>query len=93
MNYRLPSFDRLSLDLGVAYTGERIARIDNSVEIPARTIVDLGARYRINVAEAPAVIRLQLSNLTNEFGWRVSSGGGFSYEPERRLSMTITADF
>ncbi|MEM1191671.1 MAG: TonB-dependent receptor [Pseudomonadota bacterium] len=93
VNYRLPGFNRLSLDAGIAYTGDRVARLDNTLEIPKRTIIDLGARYRFQVAGAPALLRVQLGNLTNEFGWRVSSGGGFRYEPQRRLSMTLTVDY
>ncbi|MEM6544734.1 MAG: TonB-dependent receptor [Pseudomonadota bacterium] len=93
LNYRIPWFDKLSLDAGIAYTGDRVARIDNSVEIPERVIIDVGARYRFEFAGAPALLRMQLGNLTDEFGWRVSRGGSFRYEPQRRLSMTLTVDY
>lgn len=92
-DYRPPWFEKLSIDAGLAYTGKRVARADNTLFIPERTIIDLGARYRFKLAGAPTVLRVQVSNLTNEFGWRVSGGGGFSYEPQRRVSMSLAADF
>jgi len=92
-DYRPPAFDKFSVDVGLAYTGERVARVDNTLFIPERTVLDLGARYRLTIAGAPAVLRVQLRNLTNEFGWSVSGGGGFRYEPPRRFSASLTADF
>lgn len=93
IDYRPPWFEKISVDAGLAYTGERVARVDNALFIPERTLFDIGARYRFDLAGAPAVFRIQISNVTNEFGWRVSGGGGFSYEPQRRVSMSLTADF
>lgn len=92
-NYRIPRFDKLSIDAGLAYTGDRVARIDNSLFIPKRTIIDFGTRYRFNLAGAPTVLRMQVRNLTNEFGWNVDGGGGFGYNAPRRISMSLAADF
>jgi iron complex outermembrane recepter protein len=93
LDYRPPRFSRLSVDLGVNYNGDRVARADNTLEIPARAVFDLGGRYRFNVGRTPAVFRVQVRNLTNEFGWRVSGGGGFTYLPMRRVSASLALDF
>lgn len=93
LDYRPPRLNRLSVDLGVNYNGDRVARADNTLEIPARAVFDLGGRYRFNVGRTPAVFRVQVRNLTNEFGWRVSGGGGFTYLPMRRVSASLALDF
>ncbi|NJM51718.1 MAG: TonB-dependent receptor [Sphingomonadales bacterium] len=76
-DYRFPKIEPLSLDLAVTYEGDRTANIANTLEIPARATIDLGARYRLKLGRSPATLRLQARNLTNAFGWRVFSGGSF----------------
>jgi iron complex outermembrane recepter protein len=93
LDYRPPRLDAVSVDLGLSYTGRRVARVDNSLYIPERAVIDLGARYRISLGGRPAVLRAQIRNLTNAFGWNVSGGGGFTYVPMRRLITSLAADF
>ncbi len=93
IDYQPPAFDAFSVDLGVTYTGKRAARIDNTLFIPERAIIDLGTRYRFKMGPTPIVLRVQVANLTNVFGWNVSGGGGFQYIPSRRLNMSLSADF
>lgn len=93
VDYQPPAFDAWSVDLGVAYAGERAARIDNTLFIPERAIIDLGTRYRFRLGRTPAVLRAQVANLTNVFGWNVTGGGGFQYIPSRRLNVSLSADF
>jgi iron complex outermembrane receptor protein len=93
LDYRLPGLAGLSVDLGAVYSGRRVARADNTLYIPERTLLDLGARYRFEIGRAPAVLRVQVRNLTNVYGWRVLGGGGFAYVPERRVVASIAADF
>jgi iron complex outermembrane receptor protein len=57
IDYQPPAFDALSVDLGINYTGERAARIDNALFIPERAIIDLGTRYRFKLGRTPAVLR------------------------------------
>lgn len=93
IDYQPPAFDALSVDLGINYTGDRAARIDNSLFIPERAIIDLGTRYRFKVGRTPAVLRAQIANLTNTFGWNVTGGGGFQYIPSRRFNLSLAMDF
>lgn len=93
LDYQPPAFDALSVDLGINYTGGRAARIDNTLFIPERAIVDLGARYRFKMGRTPAVLRVQVANLTNVFGWNVTGGGGFQFIASRRINMSLSADF
>jgi iron complex outermembrane recepter protein len=93
IDYQPPAFAVLSVDLGINYTGDRAARIDNTLFIPERAIVDLGTRYRFKLGRTPAVLRAQIANLTNEFGWNVTDGGGFQFIASRRFNMSLSADF
>jgi iron complex outermembrane recepter protein len=93
LDYQPPRLSALSVDFGVSYTGRRVARIDNTLYIPERAILDLGARYRFRLANAPTVLRVQVRNLTNVFGWNVSGGGGFSYVAMRRVVASLATDF
>lgn len=93
LDYQLPAFDALSVDFGINYTGDRVARIDNALFIPERAIVDLGARYRFKLGRTPAVLRAQIANLTNTFGWNVTGGGGFQFIASRRFNLSLSADF
>ncbi len=93
LDYQPPAFDALSVDLGINYTGARAARIDNTLFIPERAIIDLGTRYRFKLGRTPAVLRAQIANITNTFGWNVTGGGGFQFIPSRRLNLSLSADF
>ncbi|MFM7376931.1 MAG: TonB-dependent receptor [Erythrobacter sp.] len=93
IDYQPPAFDSLSVDLGINYTGARAARIDNALFIPERAIIDLGGRYRFKLGRTPTVLRAQIANLTNTFGWNVTGGGGFQFIPSRRFNLSLSADF
>lgn len=93
VDYQPPAFDAVSVDLGIAYAGRRAARIDNALFIPERAIIDLGTRFRFTIGRTPAVLRAQIANITNVFGWNVTGGGGFQFIPSRRLNLSLSADF
>lgn len=93
LDYRFPNWQAFSVDLGLLYEGERVANAANSLSIPARATLDLGARYRFKIGQSPATLRLSVTNLTNVYGWRVFSGGGFKANAPRTASLSVTADF
>ena len=82
-----------SFDLGALYFGEREADVLNRFQVPARLTIDLGARYKFNVAGNPVTMRAKLTNATNVYGWRVFGGGGFAYNHPRRFTISVTVDF
>lgn len=93
LDYRFPKWQALSVDLGLLYEGKRVANVENSLSIPARATLDMGARYRFKIGKSPATMRLSVTNLTNVYGWRVFSGGGFKANAPRTASLSVTADF
>lgn len=99
VNYRLPFLAGVSLDAGVDYSGTLTASVradpatGRQLEVPARTEIDLGARYRFELRGAPAVLRLQVENVFDVRGWNPTSSGGFENEGPRTVSLELAADF
>ena len=92
-DYRIAAIAGASVDMRVLHEGDRVGRADNRLDIPSRTTIDLGARYRLTLGKVPATFRLQVRNVANVYGWRVFGGGGFAPIPGRRVVGTVTADF
>ncbi|MES2291162.1 MAG: TonB-dependent receptor [Pseudomonadota bacterium] len=92
MDYRLPWFDPLSFDATFEQTSDRIANAANTLVIPERAVVHLGARYRMKIDNHPVLIRATVGNVTNTFGWNVGGSGFFVPNGARRYSLTIAAD-
>lgn len=92
LDYRLPFLPALSLDARVTFEDRRVANAANTLYLPERTIVDVGARYRTRVSRTPVVVRAQLRNVGDVFGWRVGGGGGFTLLQGRRANLSVTAD-
>ena len=56
-------------------------------------MVNLGARYRFKMAGGSWLIRPVLLNVFDEYGWNVSSSGGFTYIGPRAGTLQLVADF
>lgn len=67
IDWRPKALPGVSFDLALANFSERAASRDNVVVLPGYTLVDVGARYRFKVGDAPAMLRFQLSNVTNTY--------------------------
>ncbi|NJO13396.1 MAG: TonB-dependent receptor [Gammaproteobacteria bacterium] len=87
------ALDKLSFDLAVRHTSRMPATRDNAVHLPARTLLDVGARYRFAVGAAPAVLRLSLTNATDEYGYDLRGSGAYDTIPGRRASAYVTVDW
>lgn len=91
-DYRLAFLPGVSIDAHLTYEGRRVANAANTSFLPARAVFDLGARYRTRVRKTPVLLRAQVRNVADSFGWRVSSGGGFTLLQGRRATLSLTAD-
>lgn len=67
--YAVPEIEHLSLSAGVIYTGKSFADEENTDVLPAYTIVNLGARYAINLQQIPVTLRMNLNNVLNKQYW------------------------
>ena len=83
----------LSLDLALESLSARMANAANTLQAPARTTFNIGARYRFSLGKLNAVFRPTIVNVTNNYGWQVSSSGGWTYTAPRAITLSLAADF
>lgn len=99
-DYRLPFFDALSVDVGITNQAAQVASALSYAEIGGRqlmtepqTLVDLGARYRFKAGRAPATLRAQVTNAFDVYRWKVGGNSSFRFIDERRVLLSLAADF
>ena len=92
-DYRLPFAPAFSVNLGINHLGKRPGSADNQLNVPERTIVDLGGRYRFQLARSPATLHLQVSNLFDKYAWEVTDFSGFRRNRPRSVQADLSVDF
>jgi iron complex outermembrane receptor protein len=83
----------LSIDIGLDTVSSRYGNALNTLSAPPRETVNLGARYRFALAGHKLLVRPHITNIFNDYGWLVSSSGGFTYAPGRTATVQLIADF
>jgi iron complex outermembrane receptor protein len=91
--YRLASLPGFSLDTDIVSYGRRVASSDNTLEIPSRIVVGVGARHRFAMKRAQATLRVHVGNVFNNYGWRTNSTGVFEPNAQRSFLVNFAADF
>jgi iron complex outermembrane receptor protein len=69
-SYALPQLPGLSVQANMAYEGQREVLPDNTVQIPAWTRFDLGARFTQSLGTTTLVWRAGVDNLFDRRAWR-----------------------
>jgi iron complex outermembrane recepter protein len=92
MDYKVPWVEPLSLTASFEGTSARTANAANTLLIPTRAVVGLGARYRFKIGDAPALLRFNVGNVTNTFGYAVGGSGFLIPNGNRRFSLALSAD-
>lgn len=92
-NWHPPGFDNLTLELGLTHMARRAATTDDAVYLPARTLVDLGARYAFRLAHRPAQLRLAITNIGNVYGFDLYGAGNYDTIPGRVAQLSLGVDF
>lgn len=80
----------LSLDAGLAHSGEQAATRDNRVNLPAFTALDLGLRWALPATPWPSSLRLLVSNALDRHGHELRGAGSYAERPPRQLSLTLS---
>lgn len=93
LDWRPPVLDGLSVDLGITHLSKRTARRDNLVDLPARTLVNAGGRYRFKLKGKPTTLRVSLSNLFDVYGYDLRGPGAYDIIPGRVVSASLATDF
>lgn len=83
----------LALTFAANHHGARPADQLGVTRTSAATIVDLGLRYRFDVGETPALLRLQVTNVADTFDWKIVSSGAFEVNAPRTATLFLTMDF
>ena len=89
--YRVPTIEGLMLDAKIESTSKRYARY-NTVRLPAVTTLDAGVRYDTQLLGRAATVRLQLFNLTNEYGVTPEPSGRLTPFDSRRFDLSLALD-
>ena len=81
-----------SVDIAFESFSGRMGNAANTLVVPPRETLNLGARYRFHVDDHALLLRAQIQNLFNEYGWQVSSSGGFTYANSRAAMVQLVVD-
>jgi iron complex outermembrane receptor protein len=91
-NWQVPWHKPLTLTARFESTSNRAANALNTLEIPARWVASLGARYRTRLQRTPILVRANVDNIFDTFGWNVGGSGFFVPNGPRRYSLSVAAD-
>jgi len=91
--YAVPGLDGLALTVNATHRSRRPGDTRNLVYLPARTQLDAGFRWRLHLGQAPALLRVQVVNLTNIYDWQLVGSGSYQVNAPRQLTMFLTVDF
>lgn len=78
----------LELNAGVRRYGSYYNDAANTLKLPAYTLANIGAGYRIDGLHYPITLRGEINNLTDKRYWAVSGIGA-----PRTLSANMQIDF
>jgi len=81
-----------SVDVAFESYSSRVGNAANTFSVGGREVMNLGARYRFPLGQSSALIRVQAQNLFNDYGWQVSSSGGFTYSSSRTYVAQLVMD-
>ena len=82
-----------SFDLALNSFSSRVGNSANTLFAAPRTTLNLGARYRFKLSKGTFLLRPLVQNLFDNYGWQVSTSGGWTYTPPRSLILQVVADF
>lgn len=92
LDWRTPWLEGLSLDMTASHSGAVTATVDNRVAIPARTLAALSGRYRFQLADRPASLRVAVSNLFDTYGLELRGAGAYDVIAGRLASAYLSVD-
>lgn len=93
VEYRPALAPGLSFDVAIANYGDRTASRDARSEVPGYTSIDVGARYRFELGNVPATLRVQAANVTDEFTWNINGNNSFGLTDGRRYLAQLAVDW
>ncbi|HEX7872901.1 MAG TPA: TonB-dependent receptor [Sphingobium sp.] len=92
LNYAPPLVPQLGLGINVVNHGPRLADTQGLLAVPPATLIDANIRYRLKLAGKPALIRLQINNLTDRVDYSVLGNSSLGFNSQRFLTLSFTVD-
>jgi hypothetical protein len=99
-DYRPSWLGGSSLDLAWSYASERAATMagfaalgGEQLETEAFATLDLGGRYRFQIGDNPATLRVQVQNVADAFAWQVHPSGALYQSNPRGVLATLAIDY
>lgn len=90
----VPPFLRAATLTGrVVYTGPQFQNIANTLQIPAWTRIDLGARYVFVAGNHPMTFRVGVDNVANKAYWSSAFLGYLTQGAPRTLKTSLTFEY
>lgn len=93
LDWRPAGSERLSLDMTVAHVSSRTSRADNLADLPPLTLVDLGGRYRLRLADRNAVLRVTVTNAFNVAAFELKGAGTYDINAGRVFGVSLGVDY
>jgi len=84
----IPYVKNLALTGGAYYNGSTWRDWLNNNRLPGYAVYDIGARYKVDIADVETTFRLNVNNVTNERAWAYQ----LPY-PSRSVVFSISASF
>jgi iron complex outermembrane receptor protein len=94
-DWDVPGIEGAALNARLLRTGGQYVNAQNTLNIPAWTRVDLGARYRFKMDEKEITLRANLENVANKAYWAAASTASnyLTQGEPRTLKVSATLDF
>ena len=93
VNYTIPWWPTLSLDLAATHFGSQPVTVDNGIYSPKATWLNLGGRYKFTALGKHNTLRVQIQNLPDSYWWTsVYTPGLFQWPGQRTVFAYLTTD-
>jgi iron complex outermembrane recepter protein len=92
LDYVLPRWSMWAGSLQLTRLAARVATLDDSQRLPPLTVLDAGLRYQLHGERRTFTARLDVTNLTNATGLRVSTVGQLQPQFGRQLLLNLSFD-
>lgn len=92
LDYVLPRWSMWAGSLQLTHLSARVAALDDSQRLPPLTVLDAGLRYQVHGERRTLTARLDVTNLANATGLRVSAVGQVQPQFGRQLLLNLSVD-
>ena len=89
----IPNTPDITLSARAVRTGKQYVNVTNTLDIPAWTTYDVGARASSTLEGVPVTFRLTVQNITNKGYWASATGGYLTQGTPRTFLVSASFDF